>query len=50
MYTYHDLVVALTAMVAREMFEKCTVAMPGVPCGLTRHPKHGMGKMASNML
>ena len=38
-------------MVARQIFEKCTVARLGVPCGLTRHPlvtRHG--KMATNMI
>ena len=31
-------------MVVREIFEKCTVARLGVPCGLTRHPLYGMAK------
>ena len=31
-------------MVAREIFEKCTVVRLGVPCGLTRHPLRGMAK------
>ena len=31
-------------MVPREIFEKCTVARLGVPCGLTRHPLDGMAK------